>query len=312
VSAAAEHRRSRRRSSRTAGWRARRALIPAALAGAITAVSVASALPPGGVAEQPNGAAATVAPNPVTAGTKVLFTGTGFSNGEQVSVKIDDGSILTKDAKSDVLTEVTAAADGTIAGSIDLTQVSAKTPVVAGAHLLRFLASVPALRSLHADFTVVGGTTAPTTPEGTTPVAGTTPATGSTPGTGTAPADAAPVAKDDRGKTVVAPVRVTSTALAVKKSKISLKLSAGVFGSAGKVKVRTAAKVKVGGKGAAKIRTLFKTESYFVEKVGNSTVKLTLTAEGKKILKRGKKLAAVVELTDATGVEVVQKVTVKG
>ncbi|WP_406010783.1 hypothetical protein OG440_35160 [Streptomyces sp. NBC_00637] len=77
----------------------------------------------------------------VTAGNKVAFTLSGFVEGQTVTVKLDDTSILAQFGKA-------VAADGTFAGSVT---IPASTS--AGAHWLRFLAPDPAT-SLKADLEV--------------------------------------------------------------------------------------------------------------------------------------------------------------
>ncbi|MDQ8044592.1 MAG: hypothetical protein AAGC46_04690 [Solirubrobacteraceae bacterium] len=285
---------------------ARISVVAVALTG--TGGSVAAALPPGGAVDNPQGAVASVAPNPANLGTVITFSGTGFSAGEQVSVKIDDGKILKKGSTSDVLTVVEADAAGAVTGTLDLSQVNASTPVVAGAHNVRFLSGFP--RSLHADFAVVDPAAAPTP----------TPAPGQptpTPGAGVQPTPvpaapaATPVAKTG-GTVVESPITLASTTLTVSKAKVSIGLRAGAAGSAGTVKLRTAARVKVGGKGKAKLVTLSKTDSYYLGKVGRATVKLALSADGKRVLKKGKTTKAVLIFKDAAGISITQNVTVKG
>ncbi|WP_327181133.1 hypothetical protein [Streptomyces sp. NBC_01334] len=77
----------------------------------------------------------------VTAGDKVAFGLSGFVEGQTVTVKLDDTSILTRFGQA-------VAADGTFSGSVT---IPASTS--AGAHWLRFLAPDPAT-SLKADLKV--------------------------------------------------------------------------------------------------------------------------------------------------------------
>ncbi|WP_405632053.1 hypothetical protein OG933_40325 [Streptomyces sp. NBC_00016] len=82
----------------------------------------------------------------VTAGDKVAFGLSGFVEGQTVTVKLDDTSILTQFGKA-------VAADGTFSGSVT---IPASTS--AGAHWLRFLAPDPAT-SLKADLKVTAAAT---------------------------------------------------------------------------------------------------------------------------------------------------------
>lgn len=288
-----------RRVGRRTRWAA--ALLTA---GAILGPAAASAVPPGGVNENPRGASAVVAPAEVVVGGVARFSGIGFAPGEEVTAKVDNGAILRKGSTSDVLGTFIAAGDGTLSGAIDLAAVNDATPVVPGAHLIRFLSSAPEARSLHADFTVVSSVPAPGTPTAPppsgAPVPGApTPAPGATPPPGSTPTPAA------RGV-----VWLRAATLRVRGSRATLKLQAGAAGSAGEVRVRSASKVRLG-KAKAKIRTLFKTESYYVGKAGTSTVRLALTAEGKKLLRPGRSLSATVRLEDVTGETVTERVTVR-
>lgn len=257
---------------------------------ALGGVSVASAIPPGGVDEIPGGAAATVTNSPVAAGGVVTFTGAGFTEGEQVNVKVDDGSVLTS-GKTDVFAVITAKADGTVAGVVDLSKAAADSPVGAGNHLLRFLSLHNGVRrSLHADF-VVGAGSSPGTP-----VTGDAPP--ATPGS-TTPAATTPTVQPVR---LLDPfVKPTKT-----KKKLVVKLKGGPFGSAGTLSVKTKNAYTVG-KGKAKTQTVAKSTSYFVDKLGTSNVNVTLTAQGQTLLKRKKALKVVVTLVDANGEDTVKQ-----
>ncbi len=264
---------------------------------------VALAIPPGGAKDNPAGATVVVAPAEVVSGGHVVFTGAGFAAGEEVSVKIDDGAVFKKGGSVDVLTVVTGAADGTVSGVIDLSQLNPSTPVGVGDHWIRLLSGQP--RSLHADFKVVEAGGAPQVPTPApapgAPTPTPTPNGGSTP-PGQAPGQAPPVAK--------APlVEVTRTTVVVKRSKAKLRLAAGPAGSAGRLRVRTLEAFKIG-RGARKRRDLFARESYLVEKVGQATITLRLTADGAAVLRRRKAFKAVVEITDATGERIKQTITV--
>ncbi|USQ85068.1 hypothetical protein NFX46_15485 [Streptomyces phaeoluteigriseus] len=82
----------------------------------------------------------------VTAGAKVAFGLSGFVEGQTVTVKLDDGTILQQFTGA-------VAADGTFSGSVT---IPASTS--AGAHWLRFLAPDPAT-SLRADIKVTAAAT---------------------------------------------------------------------------------------------------------------------------------------------------------
>ncbi len=261
-----------------------RRILPLAALLAVGLAGGASAIPPGGAVDNPGGAVATVTNSPIAAGGTATFTGTGFAAGEVVTVKIDDGAIL-QSSKSDRFAEVTAAADGTISGSVDLSKAAPESPVAAGDHVLRFLSGHP--RSLRATFQVGSAAPQPSTPEATSPVAMPTTPIATTP--------AGPVWLVDTT------VRRSKT-----KKKIALKLKAGAFGSAGTVTVTTKGKVKLG-KGNAKKRTVAKAGSYFVDKLGSETLHLTLTADGTALLKRSKELKVLIVLKDTNGEDTVKQ-----
>lgn len=262
--------------------------------------------------DRPQGATVSIAVPDVPVGGQVGFTGTGFTGaqapggpgpgGELVCVKIDDGNVVDL-TKSDTFAQVTSAPDGTIQGTIDLAKVHPDTPVAPGAHWIRLLTgtckSGDLPRSLHAKFTVQAPVAAP-------PVVPTDPgAPAPTPTPVTTPVAPPPTRVTD------GPVQVTLTALELqKKSRLVLSLKAGAKGSAGTVRIRTKNKYKLG-KGPKKVRTLFKSDAYFVEPVSTIKVRLTLTPEGKALFRKKKSLKAVVELRDASEVTVTQPVVIK-
>lgn len=159
----------------------RRAAAGGAGAAALMAAIAASALaiPPGGPGENRGGSAvvtiaapAVVAPpgstapgpgpgDPPVATDVVRFTGSGFPANADVFLKLDDGLVLpTTPAPgapgADVFAKLTTSPAGAFAGSVDLEEVRAADRGIVGdgAHLLRFLVSSPAARSVHAGFAV--------------------------------------------------------------------------------------------------------------------------------------------------------------
>jgi hypothetical protein len=146
------------------------------------------ALPPGGPNEQRGGASVTITDRvvqPVGSTTpppanvtqpvgKVRFTGTGFSEGELVQVKIDDGAVRpdqkvrppapegSQPNSDDWFVAVRATGTpGTISGEVDLADVlAADAPALkAGKHHLRFVSTYGPQgqtkgRSIHADFAI--------------------------------------------------------------------------------------------------------------------------------------------------------------
>ncbi|MDO9354925.1 MAG: hypothetical protein Q7T55_14605 [Solirubrobacteraceae bacterium] len=246
-------------------------------------------------------ATVTVTTPEVLQGGLVQFTGTGFKGktgaGETVAVKIDDGGPVTKDKKIQEFVFVTANADGTISGSVDLSKVHPDTPINAGPHWLRFLTGSNGandyVRSLTADFTITLPPGAPTpTP---VPVA-TDPGPGPAPGPGGVPAPTpipAPAPITD-GK-----VRLTFTNLETKKSKVTVSLKSGSAGSAGTIRIVTKKKFKIG-KAKKKQQVLFKSDSYLVEPVSTEQIKLSLTKEGKALFKTKKQIEGIVQIRDAS------------
>lgn len=279
----------------------RRALLPAAALLALGGGSVAHAVPPGGAVDNPKGAAVTIAPNAVATGGKVVFTGTGFVPGEQVSVKIDDGLIESSSGSpADVFAVLSGAADGTLSGTIDLARVAAKTPVAPGSHSLRLLSSEP-VRSLHGDFTVVASVD-PAPGPGTAPGAGTTaPGTGE-PGAG-APAPGTTPA-------VAGTTRIAGSALTVRGSRSSIKVTGTDDVAYGTVRIRSRDQVRLGGS-KAKQRLLFAPVKYAVAADQSLRLTLRLTSDGRAIMKKRRTIKVVVEATETTGGVVSRTLTVR-
>lgn len=284
----------------------RRAVVAALVAVvSIGGTSVASAADPR--PDSPAGATAVVDPVTVVQGGTLTFRGTGFQTagkGEIVSIKIDDNAILLGDAlKSNTWGLFTAASDGTLAGSLDLSKAHSDTPILPGAHWIRLLTGTSqpgdTTRTLHATFTVVAPT--PTTPadSGTPP---------STPAPGTPITPAAPTTPVATTPEIVrtGPVWLTATTTKPSATKLTLKLKAGALGSAGKVSVRSKDKFKIG-KGKAKTWVVARSDAYFVDKLEATTVRLRLTPEGKTLIKRKKVLKLVVTLADANGEDTVRQ-----
>jgi len=147
------------------------------------------------------GTASTVSPSTIAVGGTLSYTLSGFPQGAEVAILIDDAD-LGPDGQSGVLGELTVGEDGTYAGAVELPADVAK-----GAHWLRFKVTagkdIPtnAVRTLDytnkspyftvADVTIIGGGAA-TVPSKPTPTAVATPSVGPTPtATTTAPALAA-------------------------------------------------------------------------------------------------------------------------
>jgi hypothetical protein len=277
-------------------------------------------------ADNPSGATAVVTAGEILPGGTVHFTGAGFvgkdgkTGGEIVNIRVDDKLVTTADqSKAGVMAKVTSAADGTIAGTVDLSLAHPDTPVGPGRHWLRFLVGSggganDVTRTLHADFTV----TAPAVVA--TPVPTVTPAPGAGSGAGTdagsgAGSTGAGSTGAGSGSTgagsgagaVTPPVLVTSTlvqltrtTLRIKKSTVSLGLKAGAVGSAGTVRVITKKKFKIG-KAKKRQQVLFASDSYLVEPVSTEQVKLALTKAGKALFRTKKRIDAIVQIRDASG-----------
>ncbi|WP_022927407.1 hypothetical protein [Patulibacter americanus] len=124
----------------------------------------AMALPPGGPNETRNGATLTVNPTFVTPGGTVAFSGRGFTPGEVLVVKVDDGDVKPTVVPptppggvpnaTDGFTWVTADGEGAVQGTVNLADTSAndQAKVASGKHHIRLISSSP--RSIHADFAV--------------------------------------------------------------------------------------------------------------------------------------------------------------
>jgi hypothetical protein len=136
------------------------AVVAVALAAALPATALA--IPPGGPGEIRNGATVSVSPRIAAPGGTLTIAGSGFTPGQAITVKLDDGLALpTTPAPggSDVFLSLAADGSGNIpAGTtLDLDDVrAADQPAMQdGSHRLRILTSTPA-RSIHADFAVIG------------------------------------------------------------------------------------------------------------------------------------------------------------
>ncbi|MEU6285102.1 hypothetical protein [Streptomyces sp. NPDC047028] len=145
----------------------------------------------GGGSDTSQGASVTItAGSSVTAGGKVSFRVTGFPAGRQLTVKLDDSTIIGQWPGG-------IAADGSLSASVTIPRGT-----TSGAHWLRFLAPDPPT-SLRADFTVTsGGTSGSGTAGGSG--GGSTAGGGSTTGGGTpvpAASGAPAAASDSRGAT---------------------------------------------------------------------------------------------------------------
>ncbi|MFB8775915.1 hypothetical protein [Streptomyces broussonetiae] len=115
----------------------------------------------------------------VKAGGKVSFRLTGFVEGQNVTVKLDDGAILAQWTDA-------VGADGTFTGSMTVPADTAK-----GAHWLRFLAPDPAT-SLKADIQVTSAGTGNGDSGSANPGSGSDTGTGTGSGTGTGTGTATP------------------------------------------------------------------------------------------------------------------------
>lgn len=224
-------------------------------------------------------------------GAKLTFSLTGFrrgfarednATGQKVGVRLDDtGAILTCVQTDD---------NGNGTGSVDLP--ASHTP---GTHRIRFLAGSACVngqsndlpsRSLFIDFNVNelpkvddgnggGGNTG----------GGNTNGSGNTNVGGTTPPPTTPAVD------VQKPIKVST--VDKKKFTFSLTLDAGTPTKLA-VSVKTAKKVKLTTKSKAKIVTLVKATTVRPKAGAERTVKLTLTADGKALLKRLKKTSIVV------------------
>ncbi len=143
--------------------RRRAAFAAAASVAALAAALPASALaiPPGGPGETRNGATVTVSPRLVAPGGTVTIAGSGFSPGQTLNVKLDDGLLLPATPApggADVFLTVVVDGSGNIPAATDLdldTVRPADQPAVQdGSHRVRVLSGSPVARSIHADFAV--------------------------------------------------------------------------------------------------------------------------------------------------------------
>lgn len=153
------------------------------------------------------GTASTVSPSTVAVGGTLSYTLSGFPQGAEVAILIDDGD-LGPGGQTGVIGELTVGEDGTYVGAVELPAYVAK-----GAHWLRFRVTsgedIPtnAVRTMDytnkspyftvADVTIIGGE-APTVPSTPTPDAVATPS--ATPAL-TAPTGSAVAAAGDSGDT---------------------------------------------------------------------------------------------------------------
>lgn len=124
----------------------------------------AMALPPGGPNETRNGATLRVNPTFVTPGGTVAFSGQGFTPGEVLVVKVDDGDVKPTVVPptppggvpnaTDGFAWVTADSEGAVQGTLNLADTSAndQAKVASGKHHIRLISGAP--RSIHADFAV--------------------------------------------------------------------------------------------------------------------------------------------------------------
>ena len=104
------------------------------------------------------------------------------------------------------------------------------------------------------------------------------------------------------GVTTLAAGRVLATALAAKRGKVKVRIScpAGGAGCAGKLTLRTRAKVKLGSR-KAKLVTLARTVKYSIAKGKAKTLTLSLGLNGKNLVKRKRTQAVTLVLKPAKG-----------
>ncbi len=173
----------------TPGRRTARRSFVAALVLAVALPAAASAIPPGGPQENRNGATITVGADVVQPGSLVSYTGSGFTAGETLTIKVDDGLVLPVLASrpeapaganpsvpytADAFAQVVADASGNVSGTVNLAiaQPAFAAELASGKHLLRFVTSAPAPRSVHVDFAVSSTLPAPVVGSGATAVIG--------------------------------------------------------------------------------------------------------------------------------------------
>ena len=118
----------------------------------------------------------------------------------------------------------------------------------------------------------------------------------------------APVAAAPAPVVVAAPVAAVRS-LAVKSSKLQVDLGCSGAACLGKVQVSTSGRYKVGK--TMKTVALTKAVSYSVAANGSAKVMVSLTGDGKRLLKRVKKLSVTVTVTPATGSKFTRKLTLK-
>jgi hypothetical protein len=106
--------------------------------------------------------------------------------------------------------------------------------------------------------------------------------------------------------------RIASTSLVSKRAKLPLRIScaAGSADCAGTVQVRTRAKVKLG-RGAARQISLTRALRYKVSKGTSKTISLSLSLDGRKLLRRRGTYKATVTLKPATGTAATRNLTLR-
>jgi hypothetical protein len=148
-----------------------------ALALALIVTAVAYAMPPGGPAENRGAAVVTLERRVVPPVGSALpdpgvvrFTGTGYTPGETVFVKVDDGVVepatavtgppnVDTESEGDWFTYFTANSAGTVTGTVNLAAARSgdAARLASGKHHLRLLSNRnDEPRSIHVDFTVDG------------------------------------------------------------------------------------------------------------------------------------------------------------
>lgn len=251
-------------------------------------------------------------------GETVEFTLAGFLKndtagaGQKVAVKLDAGAILAC-----IDTDATGAGSGSVALPGD---------VALGGHVVRLLTGTscvtgggaltdPPARSIALEFTVEAEaqtpeptpTPTPTPTPEPTPVPTPTPTPAAVPTPTPAAPAATPTPTPAAAQVPAPPKRVTS---ASKGTKLSLELDAGT-GSATKVSVTSKSKVALTAKAKKKVLTLVKTATVKVTPGKATTVSLTLTADGKAILKKLGTLSVVVKITAADGTSVTKTLVLR-
>jgi hypothetical protein len=216
------------------------------------------------------------APASAQAGSSFAVSGAGFGTAEQIAVTLDGAALGT----------VTSAADGTFSG-----QLALPVGTSVGAHVLKFASPTEtALAELTTTAASTGGGTDTTPPASVDP-----------------PVDVPPVVTPP----VVMPPVVTPVAPKLTAAKVlggrTLRLTlAGTKGRKVAVTVRTTRKVRVSARSAAKIVTLV---SATTTKTG--AVSFTVRSDGRKALKRLRKLSVVVTLKPSGGKAVTKTVTLR-